>query len=85
MDNMIIPSITVVCYLLAETFKLVILKKKAKILAHKKGYEKEFALYELIEKIAPNLVYERKGRIKEVSCNVDFYSGFVYTTPGIAL
>jgi len=24
-------------------------------------------------------VYERKGRIKEVSCNVDFYSGFVYT------
>lgn len=59
--------------------RTVILKKKAKILAHKKGFEKEFALYELIEKIAPNLVYERKGRIKEVSCNVDFYSGFVYT------
>ena len=30
MDNMIIPSITVICYLLAETFKLVILKKKTR-------------------------------------------------------
>ena len=30
MDNMIIPSITVICYLLAETFKIVILKKKAR-------------------------------------------------------
>ena len=30
MDNMIIPSITVICYLLAETFKIVILKKKTR-------------------------------------------------------
>ena len=27
---MIIPSITVICYLLAETFKIVILKKKTR-------------------------------------------------------
>ena len=30
MDNMIIPSITVICYLVAEFFKIVILKKKSK-------------------------------------------------------
>ena len=59
--------------------RTVILKKKAKALAQKRGFEKEFALYELIEKVAPGIVYERKGRIKEVCCNVDFYSGFVYT------
>lgn len=28
MNNMIIPSITVICYLMAELFKVVILKKK---------------------------------------------------------
>ena len=59
--------------------RTIILKKKAKALAQKRGFEKEFALYELIEKVAPGIVYERKGRIKEVCCNVDFYSGFVYT------
>ena len=30
MDNMIIPSITVICYLLAEFFKVVIFKKKTR-------------------------------------------------------
>lgn len=30
MDNMIIPSITVICYLIAELFKVVILKKKTR-------------------------------------------------------
>lgn len=38
---------------------------------------KEFALYELIERIAPSLLSEKRQRA--VSANVDFYSGFIYS------
>ena len=30
MDNMVVPSITVICYLLAEFFKVVVLKEKSR-------------------------------------------------------
>ena len=40
-----------------------------------------FNLFELVEKIGPELLYERKGNI--VCVNVDFYSGLVYKLLGI--
>ena len=54
-----------------------VLKKFVRPLAEEKGRMKEFALYELIERIAPSLLSEKRQRA--VSANVDFYSGFVYS------
>ena len=61
----------------------VILKRFAKDLAMEKGMMKEFALYELVERLAGRLVMEQRRLFKNVCANVDFYSGFVYTMLGI--
>jgi citrate synthase len=52
-------------------------------LASEKGKEKDLALYESIERIAPVLIAEKRKIYKGVSPNVDFYSGFVYEMLGI--
>lgn len=57
----------------------VILKKFARELAEEKGLMKEFALYELVERLAGQLIMEHRKLFKNVCANVDFYSGFVYT------
>lgn len=61
----------------------VILKKFAKALAEEKGLMEEFALYELVERLAGQLIMEHRKLFKNVCANVDFYSGFVYTMLGI--
>ena len=61
----------------------VILKQFAKSLSEEKGTQKEFALYELVEKEAGKLIMEKRQMFKPVCANVDFYSGFVYTMLGI--
>ncbi|MDO5423122.1 MAG: citrate/2-methylcitrate synthase [Eubacteriales bacterium] len=61
----------------------VILKKFARELAEEKGMMEEFALYELVERLAGQLVMEHRKLFKNVCANVDFYSGFVYTMLGI--
>ena len=61
----------------------VILKKYARMLAEEKGMQKEFALYELVERLAGQLVMEHRKLFKNVCANVDFYSGFVYSMLGI--
>lgn len=61
----------------------VILKKYARKLAEAKEMQEEFALYESVERIASELIMERKRVLKNVCANVDFYSGFVYTMLGI--
>lgn len=61
----------------------VILKRFAKDLAQEKGMMKEFALYELVERLAGRMVMEQRRLFKNVCANVDFYSGFVYTMLGI--
>ena len=58
--------------------RAVILKEKAKELSQEKGYEKEFALYDAIERLAPQVLAELKDDKKQVTANVDLYSGFVY-------
>lgn len=57
----------------------VILKKFARDLAEEKGLMEEFALYELVERLAGRLIMEHRKLFKNVCANVDFYSGFVYT------
>jgi citrate synthase len=52
-------------------------------LAKEKGRERDLALYENIEELAPVLISQKRKIYKGVSPNVDFYSGFVYDMLGI--
>ena len=59
--------------------RAVILKEYARSLAIEKGRTDEFELYEKVERIASDLLTNRKNLHKPICCNVDFYSGFVYS------
>jgi len=63
--------------------RAIVLKTKAQELAKAKGRESEYQLYLNIEKLGPELFYQRKGKKKIVAANVDFFSGFVYDCLGI--
>ncbi len=52
-------------------------------LAVAKGRDKDLALYNMIEEVAPEVIAEKRHIFKGVSPNVDFYSGFVYDMLGI--
>ena len=54
-------------------------------LSEEKGYQKEFALYSLVEKLAPQIIADKRKIYKGVSPNVDFYSGFVYQMLGLPM
>lgn len=60
-----------------------ILRTYAKKLSEEKGMQEEFALYEMVEKLAPQIIAERRKMYKGVSANVDFYSGMVYRMLGL--
>ena len=57
----------------AEIFRSFVEK-----LSEEKGLQKEFALYSLVERLAPQIIAQERQMFKGVSINVDFYSGFVY-------
>ncbi len=61
--------------------RAAILKAKAKELAIEKGRLDEFELYEVVERLTPEVFRIFKGeKFSKVVCiNVDFYSGFVYS------
>ena len=56
-----------------------VFKKFVEKLSEEKGRTKEFRLYSLVEKLAPEVIAEERKIYKGVSANVDFYSGFVYS------
>lgn len=58
--------------------RAVIFKSFVESLSKEKGLEKEFALYSLVERLAPKVIESERQMYKGVSINVDFYSGFVY-------
>jgi citrate synthase len=58
--------------------RTALIKKQAARLAKEKGVEQEFALYELVERLAPEIFQQIKKSNKKMCPNVDFYSGFVY-------
>ena len=60
-----------------------ILRKYAGIMAQGTEFEKEFHLLEAVERIAPEVIAEKKGDSKKICANVDMYSGFVYKMLGI--
>ena len=47
--------------------------------------DKDFALYSMIERMAPEVISQKSRIYKGVSANVDFYSGFVYSMLEIPL
>ncbi len=60
-----------------------ILKSFVGQLAKEKGKSLEFALYCMVEELAPEIIAKERKIYKGVSANVDFYSGFVYDMLGI--
>ena len=60
-----------------------LLKHRASSLAKENGFEGEFELYNLVERLTPQVFADVKGSDKVIAANVDFYSGMVYTALGI--
>lgn len=60
-----------------------ILKSYVQELAKEKNVQGEFELYEKIERLAPQVISKKRSIYKGVSCNIDFYSGFVYNLLGL--
>ncbi|MBQ8004592.1 MAG: citrate/2-methylcitrate synthase, partial [Oscillospiraceae bacterium] len=58
----------------AEIFKSFI-----QSLSVEKKREREFALCQKVEYLAPKIIADERRIYKGVSCNIDFYSGFVYS------
>lgn len=56
-----------------------IFKSFVQNLSEEKGLSKEFQLYSLVERLAPEVIAKERKIYKGVSANVDFYSGFVYS------
>ena len=54
-------------------------------LSVEKGLQKEFALYSMVERLAPQIIANERQMYKGVSINVDFYSGFVYHMLGLPM
>ena len=60
-----------------------VFKSFVRSLAREKGREKEYALYETVERLAPQIISGERKMYKGVCANVDFYSGFAYQMLGI--
>ena len=52
-------------------------------LSDEKGLHREYALYAAVERLAPQVIAQKRRIYKGVSANVDFYSGFVYRMLGL--
>lgn len=55
-----------------------ILKVCAKDLSVEKGCDEDFALYETVSRLAPQIIADKRKIYKGVSPNVDFFSGLIY-------
>ena len=63
--------------------RATILRQAVKKLSEEKHMEKEYALYNKIERIAPEVIAKERRIYKGVSANIDFYSGFAYSILGL--
>lgn len=55
-----------------------VFKRFVQQLSHEKHHDDDFALYSMVERLAPKIISGERRMYKGVSANVDFYSGFVY-------
>lgn len=56
----------------------LILREFVEELAYSKGAAEEYDFYSKVERLAPQVISQRRKMYKGVSANIDFYSGFVY-------
>ena len=60
-----------------------IFKTFVESLAKEKGMDREYRLYAMVERLAPQVIADERKIYKGVSANIDFYSGFVYHMLGL--
>lgn len=60
-----------------------VFKGFVKRLSEEKGLQREFQLYDRVERLASEVIAKERKIYKGVSANVDFYSGFVYRMLGL--
>ncbi|HCC02497.1 MAG TPA: citrate synthase [Ruminococcaceae bacterium] len=65
--------------------RALIFRKFVKSLSEEKGKQKEYALYSMVERLAPKIISQKRRTYKGVSANIDFYSGFVYRMLGLPI
>ena len=58
--------------------RAVLLKQFARRVAEKKGMLDEFELFELVERLTPDIFHRVTGQEKVICANVDLYSGLIY-------
>lgn len=65
--------------------RAAIFKRYVSKLAEEKGAkaQAEYNLYTLVERVAPEIIGEKRRMYKGVSANIDFFSGFVYSMLGL--
>ena len=63
--------------------RAVMIKGFVSELSKEKGRDEEFALYERVERIAPQVITGNRKMYKNICANVDFYSGFAYSMLGL--
>lgn len=63
--------------------RALMFKSYVEQLAKEKGREKDYELYLKIERLAPEVIANKRKMYKGVSPNVDFYSGFAYQMLGL--
>ena len=56
--------------------RAVLLKRFARRVAEKKGMLDEFELFELVERLTPEIFHRVTGQEKVICANVDLYSGW---------
>ena len=63
--------------------RALIFRSFVKRLSEEKGMQKEYGLYAMVERLAPQVIAKERRTYKGVSANIDFYSGFVYHMLGL--
>lgn len=63
--------------------RAVLFGKFVKKLSEEKGVEEEYNLYQTVARLAKEVIADKRKIYKGVSPNIDFFSGFVFTTLGL--
>lgn len=56
-----------------------VFKNYVELLSKEKGREEEFQLYNMVERLAADVIAKERKIYKGVAANIDFYSGLVYS------
>ncbi len=64
--------------------RAIILRTNAEPLAIEKGFGDDFKLLHAVERLAPEVFAEEKGK-KDICANVDLYSGLIYRMLGLSV